>query len=100
MLDCVSVWVRAADPHSVKAPQHGSRGGTAAELLRAREELAEAEVGRQELRRELNAVVGRVAQLTAQLCDYSGEDRLRKRRREDYATPRGDGYGRPRGRGE
>ena len=67
MLDCVSGWVRAADPHSVKASQRGSRGGTAAELRRVREELAEVEAGRLELLRELDAMAGRVAQLTAQL---------------------------------
>ena len=64
VLDCVSGWVRAADPSSVKAHQRGSRGGTAAELRRARDELAEAEAGRRRLRRELDAIVGRVAQLT------------------------------------
>ena len=84
----------------MKVSQPGSRGGTAAELCRAREELAEAEAGRRELRRELDAMVGRVAQLTARLCDYSCEGRLGKRRREDYALARGDGYGRPRGRSE
>ena len=100
VLDCVSGSVRANDPSSVKASQLGSRGGTAAELRRARDELAEAEAGRRGLCRELDAVVGRVAQLTAQLCDYGGGVRLGKRRREDYAPPRGDGYGRPRGRSE
>ena len=37
VLDCVSGWVRAADPSSVKASQRGSRGGIAAELRRARD---------------------------------------------------------------
>ena len=68
MLDCVFGWVRAADPSSVKASQRGSRGGTAAELRPARDELAQAEAGRRRLRRELDAMVGRVAQLTEQLC--------------------------------
>lgn len=43
-LDCFSGWVRAADRRSVKASQLGSRGGTAAELRRALQELAEAEM--------------------------------------------------------
>ena len=58
VLDCVSGWVRAADPCSVKAHQRGSRSGTAAELRRARDELAQAEAGRRRLRRELDAMVG------------------------------------------
>ena len=41
VLDCVSCWVHAADPCSVKAHQRGSRGGTAAELRRARDELVQ-----------------------------------------------------------
>ena len=84
----------------MKALQRGSRGGTEAELRRALDELAEAEAGRRGLRRELDAIVGRVAQLTAQLYDYSGGGRLGKRRREDYGPLRGDDYGRPRGRDE
>ena len=101
VLDCVSGWVRAADPRSVKSHQRGSRGGTAAELRRARDELAEAEAERRRLRRELDAMVGRVAQLTAQLCEYSGGGRLGKRGREDYAPPRGrDGYSPARGHSE
>ena len=81
MLDCVSGWIRVADPHSAKASQCGSRGGIAAELRRAREELAEAEAGRRELRRELDAMVSRVAQKTAQVPDYCGGIRLGKHRR-------------------
>ena len=100
VLNCVSSSVRAADPHSVKASQRSSRGGSAAERHRAREELAEAEARRRELRRELDAMVGRVAQLTAQLCDYSGGVRLGKRRRDYYAPARRNGYGRPHGWGE
>ena len=98
VLDCVSGWVRAADPCSVKAHQRGSRGGTAAELRRARDELAQAEAGRRSLRRELDAMVGRVAQLTAQLCEYGGRGTLGKRRRDDYAPSRDDDYDRSRGR--
>ena len=98
VLDCVSGWVRAADPCSVKAHQRGSRGGTAAELRRARDELSQAEAGRRSLRRELDAIVGRVAQLTEQLCEYSGRGKLEKRRRDDYARPRDDDYDRSRGR--
>ena len=64
MLDCVPGWVRAANPSSVKASQRESRGGTAAELRRARDELAQAEAWRRRLRRELDAMVGRVLQLT------------------------------------
>ena len=98
VLDCVSGWVRAADPCSVKAHQRGSRGGTAAELRRARDELAQAEAGRRRLRRELDAMVGQVAQFTEQLCEYSGRGQLGKRRRDDYAPPRDDDYERSRGR--
>ena len=98
VLDCVSGWVRAADPSSVKASQRGSRGGTAAELCRARNGFAQAEAGRRRLRRELDAMAGRVAQLTAQLCEYSGWGQLGKRRRDDYAPPRDDDYNRSRGR--
>ena len=72
MLDSVPGWVRAADPSSLKASQRGSQAGTAAELRCARDELAQAEAGRRRLRRELDPMVGRVAQLTAQLCEYSG----------------------------
>ena len=81
----------------MKASQRGSRESTAAELRRAREEWAEAEAGRRELRRELDAMVGRVAQLTAQLCNYSGGGRLCKRRRERYVSLREDVYERSRG---
>ena len=98
MLDCVSGWVRAADPCSVKAHQRGSRGGTAAELRRARDELAQAEAGRRSLRREFDAMIGRVAQLTAQLCENGGRGQLGKRRRDDYAASRDDDYDRSRGR--
>ena len=98
VLDCVSGWVRAADPSSVKASQRGSRGGTAAEFRRAHDELAQAEAGRRRLRRELDAMVGRVAQLTEQLCEYSGRGQLGKRRRDDYAPPRDDDYDRSHGR--
>ena len=98
VLDCVSGWVRAADPCSVKAHQRGSRGGTADELRRARDELAQAEAGRWRLRRELDAMVGRVAQVTAQLCEYGGRGQLGKRCRDDYAPPRDDDYDRSRGR--
>ena len=45
-------------------------------------------------------MVGRFTQLTAQLCDYSGWDRLGRRRREEYVPPRGEDYEGPRGRGE
>ena len=90
VLECVSGWVRAADPSSVKASQRGNRGGTAAELRRERDELAQAEAGRRRLRRELDAMVGRVGQLTEQLCEYSGRGQLGKRRRDDYALPRDD----------
>ena len=58
VLDCVSGWIRAADRSSVKALQRGSRSGTAAELHRARDELAEAEAGRRGMRRELDAMTG------------------------------------------
>ena len=61
VLDRLSSWVRSADPRSVKALRRGSRGGTADELRRAREELAEAEAGRRGLRRKLDAMVGLVA---------------------------------------
>ena len=98
MLDCVSRWVRAADLCSVKAHQRGRRGGTAVELCGARDELAHAEAGRRRLRRELDAMVGRVAQLTAQLCEYTGRGQLGKRRRDDYAPSRDDDYDRSRGR--
>ena len=98
VLDCASGWVRACDPCSVKAHQRGSRGGIAAELRRARDELAEDEAGRRRLRRELDAMAGRVAQLTEQLCEYSGTGQLGKRRRDDYAPPRDDDYDRSRGR--
>ena len=98
MLDCVSGWVRAANPCSVKAHQRGSRGGTAAELRRARDELAQAEAGRRSLCRELDAMVGRFAQLTAQLCEYGGRGTLGKGRRDDYAPLRDDDYDRSRGR--
>ena len=80
--------------------QRGSRGGTAAELRRARKKLPEAEAGRKGVGGELDAMVGQVAQLTAQLCDYSCEGRLGKRRREDYARLRGDDYGHLGRRGE
>ena len=43
-------------------------------------------------------MVGRVAQLTAQLCEYSGRGQLGKRRRDDYAPPCDDDYDRSRGR--
>ena len=43
-------------------------------------------------------MVGRVAQLTAQLFEYSGRGHLGKRRRDDYAPPRDDDYDRSRGR--
>ena len=43
-------------------------------------------------------MAGRVAQLTAQLCEYSGWGQLGKRRRDDYAPPRDDDYNRSRGR--
>ena len=97
VLDCVSGWVCAADPCSVKPHQRGSRGGTAAELRRAHDELAEAEAGRRRLRRDLDEMVGRVAQLTEQLCEYSGRGQLGKRRRDEYAPPRDDDYDRSRG---
>ena len=98
VLDCVSGWVRAIDPSSLKASQRGGRGGAAAKLRRARNELAQAEAGRRRLRRELDAMVGRVAQLTEQLCEYSGRGQLEKRRRNDYAPPRDDDYDRSRER--
>ena len=82
---------------SVKAHKRGSQGGTAAELRRARDELAQAETRRRRLRRELDAMVGRVAQLTAQLCEYGGRGQLGKRRRDDYAPSREDDYDRSRG---
>ena len=94
----VSGWVRAADPSSVKVSQHGSRGGTAAELRRARDELYQAEARRGTFRRKLDAMVGRVAQLTEQLCEYSERGQLGKRRRDGYAPPRDDDYDRSRGR--
>ena len=98
VLECVSGLVRAADSCSVKAHQRGNRGGTAGELRRARDELAQAEAGRRRLRRELDAMVGRVAQLTAQLCEYGGRGQLGKCRRDDYAPSRDDDYDRSRGR--
>ena len=44
-------------------------------------------------------MVGRVAQLAEQLCEYSGRGQLGKRRRDDYDPPRDDDYDRSRGRG-
>ena len=98
VLDCVSGWVRAAGPSSMKASQRGSWGGTAAELRRARDELAQAEARRRRLRRELDAMVVRVGKLTEQLCEYGRRGQLGKRRRDDYAPPRDDDYDRLRGR--
>ena len=43
-------------------------------------------------------MVGRVAHLTAQLCEHSERGQLGKRRREDYAPPRDDDYDCSRGR--
>ena len=43
-------------------------------------------------------MVGRVAQLTAQLCEYGGRGTLGKRRRDDYAPSRDDDYDRSLGR--
>ena len=91
VMECLSGFVRSVGPDAAKASRRGSRGGTTVELRRVRQELLESRNRCGGLRRELDAMAGRVAQLSAQLFESSSAlARPGKRRREDYDDDRQD----------